>query len=216
VNSVAENLSFYKSKMGSRAELVAVSKFQSMELILEAYNAGHRHFGENYVQELSSKADLLPKDIVWHFIGHLQTNKVKVIAPFVGLIHSVDSLKLLLEIDKQAAKNERKIDVLIQVHISNEESKEGIEVSELAEIISFTKTLKNINLKGFMGMASYSSDSSLVESEFKTLKNLFDIYFDKDEKAILSMGMSGDFELALNCGSTMLRIGTAIFGNRKT
>jgi PLP dependent protein len=216
VNSVAENLSFYKSKMGSRAELVAVSKFQSMELILEAYNAGHRHFGENYVQELSSKADLLPKDIVWHFIGHFQTNKVKVIAPFVGLIHSVDSLKLLLEIDKQAAKNERKIDVLIQVHISNEESKEGIEVSELAEIISFTKTLKNINLKGFMGMASYSSDSSLVESEFKTLKNLFDIYFDKDEKAILSMGMSGDFELALKCGSTMLRIGTAIFGNRKT
>lgn len=206
----------------SNTTLVAVSKIQSQEKILRLYDAGQRDFGENYVQELITKEAHLPKDIRWHFIGNLQRNKVKYIAPFVSLIQGVDSIKLLAEIDKQAAKNNRIIDCLLQVHIAQEETKFGFDKNELDHFFAQHPTFKNIRIRGLMGMASFSDDEELIRNEFRVLKNLYDQYFsDCPIKSgenilpnILSMGMSGDYKMAIEEGSNMVRIGSLLFGAR--
>lgn len=202
--------------------LVAVSKTKPVEDISALYELGQRDFGENYVQELVDKQAQLPKDIRWHFIGHLQSNKVKYIAPFVHLIHGVDSFKLLKEINKEAAKNNRVIDVLLQVHIAQEETKFGLDEEELKSIYNRNsdglQELKNVRICGFMGMASFSDDTEKVKGEFKYLKSLFEWYADlsiaNSQLNILSMGMSGDYQLAIEEGSTMVRIGSLLFGAR--
>lgn len=198
--------------------LVAVSKTKPVEDIRALYELGHRDFGENYVQELTAKAAQLPADIRWHFIGHLQTNKVKYIAPFVQLIHGVDSLKLLLEIDKQAAKNQRRIDCLLQVHIAEEETKFGFDASDtsgLSEVLKTSGTLQASGVLGLMGMASFSDDNDQVSNEFRRLKALFDnLKKIHPALSVLSMGMSSDYTLAVEEGSTMVRIGSLLFGER--
>lgn len=202
--------------------LVAVSKTKPAESIQELYNLGQRDFGENYVQELVDKQVQLPQDIRWHFIGHLQTNKVKYIAPFVYLIHGVDSFKLLTEINKQAVKNNRVIHVLLQVHIAQEETKFGLDENELEQILlndsDQLSGLQNVQIDGFMGMASFSDNKDQVRSEFKYLKFLFDRYShvrtENCRIQTLSMGMSGDYVTAIEEGSTMVRIGSLIFGER--
>ena len=211
--------------------LVAVSKIKSVDEILELYNLGQRDFGENYVQELTEKYQQLPKDIHWHFIGHLQSNKVKLIAPFVHLIHSVDSEKLLKEINKEAKKNERIIDCLLQVHIAKEETKFGLDENELQQIIQALnlasntteeKSFKNISIKGLMGMASFTDDEKIVRKEFHSLKTLFDQFTIHHSPltthhspfTILSMGMSADYKIAIEEGSNMVRIGSLLFGER--
>lgn len=194
--------------------LVAVSKIKPVSDILALYELGQRDFGENYVQELAEKQPQLPADIRWHFIGHLQSNKVKYIAPFVHLIHGVDSTSTLKEINKQAIKNNRTIDCLLQVHIAQEETKFGFDENEVNTILSGDQ-YPNANLKGLMGMASFSDDLSLVRSEFRALKNLLTKAQSIDPAmTILSMGMSGDYRLAIEEGSTMVRIGSLLFGNR--
>ena len=214
-----------------KVTLVAVSKTKSVEEILELYNLGQRDFGENYVQELTEKYQQLPKDIHWHFIGHLQSNKVKLIAPFVHLIHSVDSEKLLKEINKQAKKKERIIDCLLQVHIAKEETKFGLDENELEQIIQALnlanntneeKSFKNISIKGLMGMASFTDDEKIVRKEFHSLKTLFDQFTIHHSPltthpspfTILSMGMSADYKIAIEEGSNMVRIGSLLFGER--
>lgn len=206
-----------------QAQLVAVSKTKPVEAIRELYELGHRDFGENYVQELVEKQPQLPSDVRWHFIGHLQTNKVKYIAPFVYLIHGIDSLKLLKEVHKQAKKNNRVIPVLLQVHIAKEETKFGLDEKELDEILntsdnSLLPELTNIQIRGLMGMASFSDDQQLVRSEFQFLKHLFDKYaqrqFPNTKWQLLSMGMSGDYKIALEEGSNLVRIGSLLFGTR--
>lgn len=200
--------------------LVAVSKTKPIEAIKELYDLGHRDFGENYVQELQEKEEQLPKDIRWHFIGHLQSNKVKYIAPFVHLIHGIDSFKLLKEVDKQAKKINKTIDVLLQVHIAQEETKFGLDENELNEIFSSDELsgLNNINIKGLMGMASFTEDIEKVRREFKFLKSLLDKYsgFQTPNTKLetLSIGMSSDYQIAIDEGSTMVRIGSLIFGER--
>lgn len=201
--------------------LVAVSKTKPVEDIVALYGLGQRDFGENYVQELVDKQAQLPNDIRWHFIGHLQSNKVKYIAPFVHLIHGVDSLKLLKEINKEAAKNNRVIDVLLQIHIAQEETKFGLDEEELNLIISEFENLKmaNVRICGLMGMASFSDDMEKVRGEFRYLKILFNTSADKftthhSAFTTLSMGMSGDYALAVEEGSTMVRIGSLLFGAR--
>jgi pyridoxal phosphate enzyme (YggS family) len=202
--------------------LVAVSKTKSAEEILELYHLGQRDFGENYVQELTEKYEQLPKDIRWHYIGHLQTNKAKYIAPFVSLIQSVDSKKLLQEINKQAKKNDRIIDCLLQVHIAREETKFGLDESELKgimETINGKETpFKNIHIKGLMGMASFTDDEKIMRKEFQFLRTLFDKYSQfsifNSQFSILSMGMSADYKIAVEEGSNMLRIGSLLFGKR--
>lgn len=205
------------------AILVAVSKTKPVEAIQELYELGHRDFGENYVQELTEKQASLPTDIRWHFIGHLQSNKVKYIAPFVHLIHGIDSFKLLKEVNKQALKNNRIIDVLLQVHIAQEETKFGLDAEELHNLLdpnanNELRDLQNIRIRGFMGMASFSENTEVVRNEFKTLKNLFDHYapfsLSNCQLQILSMGMSGDYRIALEEGSTLVRIGSLLFGSR--
>ena len=203
-----------------KAKLVAVSKIQPITAIKELYDLGQRDFGENYVQELVEKQQALPKDIRWHFIGHLQSNKVKYIAPFVHLIHGIDSFKLLKEVNKQASKANRVIDVLLQVHIAQEETKFGFDESELANM-DFEQELhelKNICIVGFMGMASFSEDEDLIRNEFKTLKRIYDEYTGLQTPSFklhtLSMGMSADYKIALEEGSNMVRIGSLIFGKR--
>jgi len=193
--------------------LVAVSKTKPAEDILELYNLGHRDFGENYVQELEEKAAVLPKDIKWHFIGHLQTNKVKFIAPFVQLIHGVDSLKLLKEVNKQAARCGRVIDCLLQVHIAQEETKFGLDENELSGLLSELdkEPLPNVRVAGLMGMASFTEDLITVREEFRNLKRLFD---KQGPFTILSMGMSADYRIAIEEGSNMVRIGSLLFGER--
>lgn len=205
----------------TNTKLVAVSKTKPNEILLEAYNSGNRIFGENKVQELVSKSNELPKDIEWHFIGHLQRNKVKQIAPFVQLIHAVDSLRLLNEINKQAKKNNRNIDCLLQVHIAKEEEKFGLSADELKDLVSSSElaNLENIRIIGLMGMATNTSDQEQIQSEFKRLKSLFEeIKLFKlpsnVEMKEISMGMSGDYKLAVQEGSTMVRIGSTIFGLR--
>ena len=197
--------------------LVAVSKTKPADAIQELYDLGQRDFGENYVQELVEKQSKLPADIRWHFIGHLQTNKVKYIAPFVQLIHGVDSYKLLKEINKQGEKQGRIIDVLLQVHIAKEETKFGLDENELDDVIKQlgTDQLSNIRIRGLMGMASFSDDQLLVRREFKYLKSMFDKYKSSVPVFnILSMGMSGDYQLAIEEGSNMVRIGSLLFGAR--
>lgn len=202
--------------------LVAVSKTKPAIDILELYSLGQRDFGENYVQELVDKAAQLPKDIRWHFIGHLQSNKVKYIAPFVHLIHGVDSLKLLKEINKQAAKHNRIIDVLLQVHIAQEETKFGFDAHELQELLQThsaeLQELSGVRVCGLMGMASFSDNTELVRSEFHQLRSLFEQHrsrtADNIQLTILSMGMSGDYKMAIEEGSTLVRIGSLLFGSR--
>jgi PLP dependent protein len=207
------------AELEGRATLVAVSKTKPVEDIQALYDLGHRAFGENYVQELTGKYELLPKDIKWHFIGHLQSNKVKYIAPFVHFIQGVDSPGLLKEINKQASKNNRVIDCLLQVHIAKEETKFGLDDEELEKLISVELPgLNNIHIIGFMGMASFSNNIEIVRNEFKFLKSLFDKYTspatDNLQLTILSMGMSGDYKTALEEGSNMVRIGSLLFGER--
>lgn len=219
--SIESNLQQVMSILQQRVTLVAISKTHPVEVIMEAYNAGHRIFGENKVQELVSKYDAMPKDIEWHLVGHLQTNKVKQVVPFVSLIHSVDSLKLLDMIDKEAKKINRVISCLLQVHIATEETKFGLSYAELEEILKSTayQQMKNVCVSGLMGMATFTDDTKLIREEFKTLHRYFqsvkDMYF-KDQPAFkeLSMGMSGDYEIAIEEGSTMVRIGSSIFGSR--
>ena len=194
-----------------KVTLVAVSKLQPIEKINRLYSFGHRHFGENYVQELVDKKDKLPHDIYWHFIGHLQSNKVKYIAPFVHLIHGVESEKLIKEINKQAIKNNRQIDVLLQVFIADEETKFGLDEVELQQLMENAHFYSGVNIKGLMGMASYSDDLHKVRNEFRSLKKLYDQY---PQFKILSMGMSGDYQLAIEEGSNMVRVGSMIFGAR--
>jgi len=197
----------------SNITLVAVSKTKPVEDILELYNLGHRDFGENYVQELTEKAEKLPNDIRWHFIGHLQTNKVRSIVPFIYLIHGVDSIKLLKEIDKQAEKNKRIIDCLLQVHIAEEETKFGFDENELLtlEMGQFA----NVKIKGLMGMASLTENVNKIRTEFKHLKTIYDkLSTLTPQLSILSMGMSADYKIALEEGSNMVRIGSLLFGER--
>ena len=210
------------TELNGNAKLVAVSKTKPVEDILELYNLGHRDFGENYVQELVAKYEQLPKDINWHFIGHLQSNKVKYIASFVHLIHGVDSGGLLKEINKQALKNNRTIDCLLQVHIAIEETKFGFDEHELFELhdtsTGSVHELKKIRITGLMGMASFSDDMNLVRSEFNYLKSLFEKYAPRltnnEQRPTLSMGMSADYKIALEEGSNMVRIGSLLFGER--
>jgi pyridoxal phosphate enzyme (YggS family) len=214
---IAQNLTEIKSQLPAHVTLVAVSKTKPVADLMEAYHAGQRIFGENYVQELVEKHEALPKDIQWHFIGHLQSRKVKQLAPFVSLIHGVDSFKLLQEINKQAANNNRIIDCLLQIHIADEETKFGLDEEELNDIVTSEEfnTLKNIRIVGLMGMATFTENQNQIEKEFNHLKTIFDkLRTQNSELKTLSMGMSGDFPLAISCGSTMVRIGNSIFGSR--
>lgn len=207
-----------KEQIDANVTIVAVSKTKPIADLQEAYDIGVRDFGENYVQELVDKHEALQKDIRWHFIGHLQSNKVKYIAPFVHLIHGVDSEKLLIEINKQGVKLNRKISCLLQIYIAKEESKFGLNEAELENIIQKLPQLPNVQIVGMMGMASFSSDSQIVKNEFDTLKKLFDKYsslsIENLKMKTLSMGMSGDYKMAISCGSNMIRIGSMLFGER--
>jgi pyridoxal phosphate enzyme (YggS family) len=218
---IKENLQRIKDTIPSTVNLVAVSKTKPLPLLQEAYNAGQRHFGENRVQELAEKFEVLPKDIYWHMIGHLQSKKVKYIAPFVHLIHGVDSLKLLEEINKQALKNERIIDCLLQFHIANEETKFGFSFEEVTELLGSNDffQLKNLRIVGVMGMATFTDDTKVVRQEFATLANYFGLLKNNQFKFApyfteISMGMSGDYLIAIEEGSTMVRVGSSIFGGR--
>ena len=220
--SISNNLNTIKSQLPSHVTLVAVSKTKPIADLMEAYNAGQRIFGENKIQEMTEKWEQMPKDIEWHMIGHVQTNKVKYMAPYVSLIHGVDSLKLLQEINKQAAKNNRVIDCLLQIYIAEEESKFGLDEQELEEILKQVQNdkenFKNIKIVGLMGMATFTENQNQIEKEFKHLKAIFDkineLSIINYPLSILSMGMSGDYQLAISCGSTMVRIGSSIFGSR--
>lgn len=221
--SIADNLLKYKNELDEIAvKLIAVSKYQEAAAVQEAYDAGQRVFGENIVQELVEKQAQLPQDIEWHLIGHLQTNKVKYIAPFISLIQSVDSLKLLLEIDKQAAKNKRVIDCLLQIYIADEDTKFGLGFDEAIELLRSEEfaALKNVRIVGLMGIASNNALEKQTLDEFTELKVLFDgiklSFFRKEDSfKEVSMGMSGDYKLAIEAGSTMVRVGSSIFGKRK-
>ena len=221
--SIQQNLLSIKSALPENVTLVAVSKTKPVSNLMEAYEAGQRIFGENKIQEMVEKWEQLPKDIQWHMIGHVQTNKVRFMAPFVSLIHGVDSLKLLIEINKQAKKYNRTIDVLLQMHIAEEETKFGLDENELNEILHFVQTdnegIKNIRIIGLMGMATFTDNQNQIKQEFTHLKSIFDktnqLLTTNLQLQTLSMGMSGDYQLAIQCGSTMVRIGSSIFGGRK-
>src|SRR5690349_10979610 len=215
--SVKQNLEEIIKGLPPDVTLVAVSKTKPNELIKEAYDAGQRDFGENYVQELVDKHTNLPKDIHWHFIGHLQSNKVKYIAPFVHLIHGVDSLKLLQEINKQALKQKRTIDCLLQIYIAKEETKFGLSFEECEELLSSEvfSHLKNVKVRGFMGMASNTDNETQLRQEFGTLKLFYDrVSANVLELSILSMGMSSDYNIAIESGSNLIRVGSSVFGSR--
>ena len=210
---ISDNLKTVQNSILKEVTLVVVSKTKSNADILQAYNNGQRIFGENKVKELVAKAATLPQDICWHMIGHLQTNKVKLIAPFVNLIHGVDSLKLLKEIEKRAKQNNRIIDCLLQVHIAQESSKFGFGINEIQQTIKEAEQFKNIKISGLMGMATFTDNTEQIAAEFQSLKNVFDKVKNQDI-SILSIGMSGDYQIAIKKGSTMIRIGSAIFGSR--
>ena len=210
---IADNLKTIQNSILKEVTLVVVSKTKSNADILQAYNNGQRIFGENKVKELVAKAAILPQDICWHMIGHLQTNKVKLIAPFVSLIHGVDSLKLLKEIEKRAKQNNRIIDCLLQVHIAQESSKFGFGINEIQQTIKEAEQFKNIKISGLMGMATFTDNTKQIAAEFQSLKDVFDRVKNQDI-SILSIGMSGDYKIAIEKGSTMIRIGSAIFGSR--
>ena len=213
--SVSAAIENFRKELPQNVTLIAVSKTKPISLIQEAYETGQRDFGENKVQELVEKQEVLPDDIRWHMIGHLQRNKVKYIAPFVHLIHGVDSLRLLKEINKQGAKINRCIPILLQVHISQEDTKVGFDSNELKEAINECKVLEWIKPCGLMGMATFTSDLDQVRLEFQGLKDLFDQYQSNfGENPTLSMGMSGDYKVAIDQGSTMIRIGSSLFGSR--
>ena len=213
---IAKNIKSVTDIIPNNVKLVAVSKTKSINLIESAYRAGQRDFGENKVQELVNKFENLPKDINWHMIGHLQRNKVKYIAPFIYLIQSVDSLRLLIEINKQGIKNNRVINVLVQMDISNDETKFGFSFQEFEELINKNeiKTLKNICIKGMMGMASFTKDENKIKDEFYSLNKFYKKHKKFLNLEILSMGMSGDFKIAINCNSNLIRLGSSIFGDR--
>jgi hypothetical protein len=226
--SIAKNLTEIKSQLPAQVSLVAVSKTKPVSDLMEAYNAGQRIFGENKIQEMTDKWEQMPKDIEWHMIGHVQSNKVKFMAEYVSLIHGVDSLKLLQEINKQAKKHNRVIDCLLQIHIAEEETKFGLDEFELDEILTRVyeqceakqvqnekSEFENIRIVGLMGMATFTENQNQIEKEFNHLKTIFDkLKTQNSELKTLSMGMSGDYQLAISCGSTMVRIGSSIFGNR--
>ena len=212
---IGKNITSLLEGLPSTVELVAVSKTKSNEEILEAYNAGQRKFGENKIQDMTRKYEILPKDIQWHMIGHVQSNKVKYMAPYVSLIQGVDSIKLLKEINKQAQKNNRIIDCLLQIHIAKEESKFGLSVRESQQAIKIAKELPHLRIKGLMGMATFTDDQKQIEREFAGLKSLYDQFIQqKIPLKVLSMGMSGDFLIAIEQGSNMIRVGSKIFGPR--
>ena len=218
--SIAENLQKIKNEIPSQVKLVAVTKTYSAEKILEAYNAGHKIFGENKVQELARKYEQLPKDIEWHLIGHLQTNKVKQVVPFVSSIHSVDSMKLLKEINKCAEKINKVVDCLLQIHIAQEETKFGLSFKEVEEILSSKEfsEMKNIRIAGLMGMATLTDDEKQIRKEFRSLKLFFDSRCQLPTAncllEVLSMGMSSDYKIAIEEGSNLIRVGSLIFGIR--
>lgn len=219
--SIAQNLLQIKAQLPEQVTLVAVSKTKPIADLMEAYHFGQRIFGENKIQEMTEKWEAMPKDIEWHMIGHVQTNKVKFMAEYVSLIHGVDSLKLLVEINKQALKHNRIINCLLQVYIAEEESKFGLDENELNELLNSQefKTLQNIQIVGLMGMATFTENQSQIKKEFQNLKTIFDkvnqLETNNLKLEMLSMGMSGDYQLAIECGSTMVRIGSSIFGGRK-
>jgi len=220
--SIKDNLLRFRESIEPKATLIAVSKTKPISNLQEAYEAGQRHFGENKIQEMTEKWEALPKDIHWHMIGHTQRNKVKYMAPYVHLIHSVDSPRLLQEINKQALKNNRIIDCLLQIHIAEEATKFGFNQTELLELLSSEDfaAYKNIRITGLMGMATFTDDKEQIRKEFKSLKNLLDhinnehLINDSHNLNTLSMGMTGDYTIAMEEGSTMVRIGSAIFGSR--
>lgn len=214
--NISENLKELKNELPEGVSLIAVTKTKPIEDIMEAYNAGHSVFGENKVQEMESKWQEMPKDIEWHMIGHVQRNKVKYMAPFVSLIHAVDSLRLLREINKEARKNERVINCLLQIKIAEEDSKFGLDKNDALQLLESDdyKKFENIKIIGLMGMATFTDDEKQVSDEFESLKTLFDSVKEKHNMTVLSMGMSGDYKLAIKNGSNMVRIGSAIFGER--
>lgn len=213
---IAQNLQKIYDEISADVTLVAVSKTRPVGDVLKAYEAGQRIFGENKVQEMAAKYEELPKDIEWHMIGHLQRNKVKYMAHFVNMIHGVDSLKTLKEIDKQASKHNRKINCLLQVKIAKEDTKFGLTFQETERILNSVELKKMTNLKviGFMGMATFTENESQLQEEFASLKMFFDLYKNQHELQVLSMGMSGDYPLAIKQGSNMIRVGSSIFGSR--
>jgi len=220
--SIVSNLKAIRTKIPENVKLVCVSKFHPDEAILEAYGADERVFGESKVQEMTGKFERLPNDIEWHFIGHLQSNKVKYIVPYVTLIHGVDSEKLLAEIDKQAAKINRKVNVLLQVHIATEDTKFGFDETELVRFFenNGVKRYPNVSICGLMGMATFTSDTLQITTEFNQLKSIFDhlktnFFNQNTDFKEISMGMSDDFQIAIACGSTIVRIGSSIFGSRQ-
>jgi pyridoxal phosphate enzyme (YggS family) len=218
--SIRENLLKIKATIPPNVTLVAVSKTKPVSDLIQAYEAGQRVFGENKIQEMTEKWEQMPKDIHWHMIGHIQSNKVKYMAPYVSLIHGVDSLKLLEEINKQAQKNNRIIDCLLQLHIAEEETKFGLNEEELIELLQseIFRNLKNIKIVGLMGMATFTENQTQIKKEFQHLKTIFDNLQQRTthnlQLTTLSMGMSGDYQLAIEYGSTMVRIGSSIFGGR--
>ena len=218
--SITLNLKKIKEQLPEHVHLVAVSKTKPVEDLMEAYEAGQRIFGENKIQEMTGKWEQLPKDIQWHMIGHVQSNKVKYMAPYVSMIHGVDSLKLLIEIDRQAKKHRRVIPCLLQLHIASEETKFGLNEEELAVLLNSEelKSLENIRIWGLMGMASFTTDEGQIRTEFSYLKSVFEKYRTLETENCdfrhLSMGMSSDYKIAIECGSTIVRIGSTIFGNR--
>ncbi len=212
---VQQNLNKIKKEVGESVLVVAVSKTKSIESIKKAYDIGHRDFGENKIQEMTSKFNALPKDINWHMIGHIQTNKVKYLAPYVSLIHSLDSLKLANEINKQAIKNNKVIECLIQYKISSDETKFGLNENEIMEILDLENDFEGIKITGLMGMASFVDDQNIIDNEFKKLKVLFDkIKYSNKKFNIISMGMTMDYKLAIKNGSNVIRVGSKIFGER--
>ncbi|MCF2496835.1 YggS family pyridoxal phosphate-dependent enzyme [Dyadobacter chenhuakuii] len=218
--TIADNIAQIEKGLKQETRLIAVTKTKPEEVLMEAYNAGCKRFGENKVQEMTAKYEALPKDIEWHMIGHLQTNKVKYMAPYVTLVHSVDSFKLLKEINKEAAKNDRIIPCLLQIFIAQEETKFGLSEEEAREIIASPELsqLQNIRIAGLMGMASNTEDEQVVRAEFKGLKALFESFkvYQNEQVSMqeLSMGMSADYTIAMEEGSTLIRVGSSIFGSR--
>ena len=212
--SLNNTLKSIKDEIDKKVKIVVVSKTRSEKEILDIYKEGHKNFGENKVQEILEKYEKLPKDIRWHFIGHLQTNKVKYLIPFISLIHSIDSLKLLKEINKKAKAKNKVVDCLIQVKIANEDSKYGFNINEVSDVLNYALELENVSIKGLMGMATNTNNNNLIDKEFKLLNTEFKKYKSKDFD-VLSMGMSNDYKLAISNESNMIRLGSIIFGRRK-
>jgi len=220
MSTIAKNIAEIEDQLHEKARLIAVTKTKPIEVLQETYDSGFRRFGENKVQEMTAKYEALPKDIEWHMIGHLQSNKVKYMAPYVSMVHSVDQFKLLKEINKEAKKNDRTISCLLQIFIAEEETKFGLSEAEAREIFESAEltSLTNIKIVGLMGMASNTDNDEQVRQEFRTLKNLFESFkaYEKENVQMeeISMGMSGDFPIAVEEGSTLVRVGSAIFGAR--